>query len=56
MMAEYSYDGIRVTCPDCGNHILIEWETARCPECGWMAADAELDEILNMVRQEAEWA
>ncbi len=35
-----------IECPDCGEPVIIEYNTAKCEACGWMAADAELDEIL----------
>lgn len=41
------YDGQIIFCPYCGEEIAIEFDTARCKECGWMAADAELDEIMT---------
>lgn len=46
-MKEYCYDGQKVNCPDCGEEITIEHDTARCDSCGWMAADPELDEIMT---------
>ena len=36
-----------ITCPDCGKEIIVEFDTARCLNCGWFAADAELEEILD---------
>lgn len=44
---EYPYDGMTIKCPDCGEDIIIEYNTARCEACGWMAADSELDEIMR---------
>ena len=44
---EYPYDGMTIICPDCGEEVIIEYGTARCESCGWMAADAELDEIME---------
>ena len=44
---EADYNGQKINCPDCGKEILIEYDTARCNECGWMCADAELDEIMT---------
>ena len=44
---EYQYDGMTIICPDCGEDILIEYNTARCETCGWMAADSELDDIME---------
>lgn len=41
------YEGMTFSCPDCGEEVTIEFYTARCEACGWMAADAELDEILE---------
>ena len=41
------YDGQTIKCPHCGEEITIEFNTARCEECGWSATDADLDEILN---------
>lgn len=46
-MNENSYNGMKIICPDCGEEIIIEYNTARCEECGWMAADSELDEIMT---------
>lgn len=43
----YPYDGMIIPCPDCGEHILIEYDTARCEECGWMAADADLEDVME---------
>lgn len=31
----------------CGEEITIEYDTARCDSCGWMAADSELNEIMT---------
>lgn len=42
-----NYNGQTVYCPDCGTEITIEFDTARCEECGWMCADAELDELME---------
>lgn len=44
---ETDYNGQKINCPDCGNEIIIEYDTARCDDCGWMCADAELDDIMN---------
>lgn len=44
---DYPYDGMTIKCPDCGEDVLIEYNTARCEACGWMAADSELDEIME---------
>lgn len=44
---ENNYNGWVINCPNCGTEITIEYDTARCPECDWMAADAELDEIME---------
>ena len=41
------YDSEVINCPECGAEITIMYSTARCPECDWMAADAELDEIME---------
>lgn len=41
------YDGQVICCPNCGAEITIEYNTARCDECDWMAADADLDEIME---------
>ena len=43
-----NYDGIKIRCPYCGEEITIEFNTARCPECDWFCADAELDEIMEV--------
>ena len=45
--AEYPYDGMIIICPDCGEAVIIEDNTARCEACGWMAADSELDDIME---------
>ena len=42
------YDGMTINCPDCGEEITIEFNTARCEECGWMCADGELDDIMSV--------
>lgn len=44
---DYDYDGQTINCPHCGEEITIEFNTARCEECGWSAMDADLDEIMN---------
>lgn len=44
---ENSYNGKKICCPYCGETIVIEFDTARCIECGWMCADAELDELMT---------
>lgn len=44
---EANYNGRKIYCPDCGEEIMIEFDTARCENCGWVAADAELDEIME---------
>ena len=41
------YDGQVICCPNCGAEITIEYNTARCDECDWMADDADLDEIME---------
>ena len=41
------YNGMIIYCPYCGEEITIEFNTARCEECGWSAIDADLDEIMN---------
>lgn len=41
------YNGMTINCPYCGEEITIEFNTARCEECGWSAFDAELDEIME---------
>ena len=41
------YNGMIINCPHCGEEITIEFNTARCEECGWSAMDADLDEIMN---------
>ena len=41
------YDGMIINCPHCGEEITIEFNTARCEECGWMCADAELDDLME---------
>ena len=41
------YDGQVIFCPNCGAEITIEYNTARCDECDWMAADSELEEIME---------
>lgn len=33
-MKEYCYDGQKINCPDCGEEITIEHDTARCDSCG----------------------
>lgn len=45
---EYCYDGETINCPDCGEEITIEFDTARCESCGWSASDSELDEIMEV--------
>lgn len=44
---ENIYDGQVIFCPNCGAEIAIEYNAARCDECDWMAADADLDEIME---------
>ena len=41
------YNGKRIPCPVCRTWVEIEFDTARCEHCGWMAADADLDEIIE---------
>ena len=41
------YNGQVINCPECGAEITIDYDTARCPECNWMAADTELEEIME---------
>lgn len=41
------YNGQVIFCPDCGAEITIEFDTARCEECDWMCADAELDDLME---------
>lgn len=41
------YDGKIINCPDCGEKIIIEYNTARCKACGWMTADSELEDIME---------
>ena len=43
---ELDYDGMTINCPYCNEEIVIEFNTARCEECGWMCADGELDDIM----------
>lgn len=45
--SEYPYNGLAINCPDCGEEVIIEYDTARCENCGWMASDPELDEIME---------
>lgn len=40
-------NGQEIECPCCGEKIIIEFDTARCEVCGWMCADAELDDIME---------
>lgn len=47
IVIEDDYDGQTINCPHCGEEITIEFNTARCEECGWSAMDADLDEIMN---------
>lgn len=47
IVIEEDYDGQTIHCPDCGQEITIEFDTARCNKCGWMCADTELDEIMS---------
>lgn len=44
---ELDYNGMEIYCPDCGTEITVEFNTARCDECGWMCADAELDDLME---------
>jgi Zn finger protein HypA/HybF involved in hydrogenase expression len=44
---ELDYNGMEICCPYCGKEIVVEFNTARCEECGWYAMDADLDEIMN---------
>lgn len=44
---EKSYDGEKIYCPYCGEEIVIEFDTARCDECGWMCGDGELSELME---------
>lgn len=43
---ELDYNGMEIYCPDCGKEITVKFNTARCDECGWMCADAELDDLI----------
>ena len=43
---ELDYDGMEIYCPYCGKEIVVEFNTARCEECGWSAFDAELDDLI----------
>ena len=45
------YEGRVITCPNCGEEITIEFDTARCGNCDWFVADAELDGWMNEVAQ-----
>ena len=40
-------NGQEIECPCCGEKITIEFDTARCDVCGWMCADAELDDLMK---------
>lgn len=42
-----NYDGQTIHCPNCGTEITVEFDTARCDVCGWMCADAELDNLME---------
>lgn len=44
---EINYDGKIINCPDCGEKIVIQYNTARCKACGWMAAGSELEDIME---------
>ena len=44
---EADYNGMVINCPDCGEEITIEFNTARCEECGWMCADSELEDLME---------
>lgn len=46
-MDQINYAGKIIYCPYCGQKIIIEYDTARCKECGWMAADSELEDIME---------
>lgn len=41
------YDGQKIYCPYCNEEITINFDTARCEECGWIAADCELEDIME---------
>lgn len=45
---EKDYNGKYIECPYCGKKIKIEYDTARCNNCGWSAIDSELDEIMEI--------
>lgn len=47
IVIEEDYDGQIICCPECGKEITIEYDSARCDDCGWSCSDAELEEILN---------
>lgn len=44
---EKSYNGEKIYCPYCGEEIVIEFDEARCDECGWFCGDGELDELME---------
>lgn len=47
IVEEIDYNGKTFPCPECGEEVTVDCDTARCEACGWMAADADLDEILE---------
>lgn len=46
-MQEKDFDGRIIACPQCGEEIRIVFSSARCAACGWMAADSDLEEIME---------
>ena len=41
------YDGLTISCPDCGEEVAIDFGEARCEACGWFCGDGELDDLME---------
>lgn len=41
------YDGLTISCPDCGQEVTIDFGEARCEACGWFCGDGELDDLME---------
>ena len=51
---EFPYDGMDIHCPQCGKNIKVMWNDARCDDCGWHCSDSELDDILEIAKDDCD--
>lgn len=42
-----THNGEEFYCPCCGEYVTVEYDTARCDNCGWSAFDSDLDELMG---------